>query len=102
MMRIRYEILLAMAAILVAYMAARIIRLVALTAGLEKNFCPCCGSVYVKNSSRRWMRDLPFRIFGLHPFRCTICETRFFAFRAPADLQADSRGVTRNVVKAAH
>jgi hypothetical protein len=98
----RYEILIALAAILVAFLAAKIIRLIALTAGLEKNFCPSCESVYIKNSSPRWLRDLPFRMFGLHPFRCTICETRFFAFHAPADLKADSRGVTRNVVKTAH
>jgi hypothetical protein len=101
-MHIRYEILFAVLGIPVALMAARIIRLIAMTAGLEKNLCPCCGSLYIKNSSPRSVRDFPFPVFGLHPFRCTICETRFFAFRAPADRHADSRGVRRNVVKTAH
>lgn len=81
-MLVRIEILafLVVAAVVV-YLAAKILRPVFLNLGLEKNYCPNCGSSYVRKSSPRKYADFPYRVFGLRPFRCVHCEVRFYAFR---------------------
>jgi hypothetical protein len=84
-MRIRYEIALFLLAMGLAYLAARIVQSVYLNRGLKTNLCPNCGSIYVKRSSRRLLTDLPFRLFRLRPYRCTLCQARFFAFRSPSE-----------------
>jgi hypothetical protein len=84
-MRIRYEIALFVLGMGLAYLGARIVRVILLNGGLKKNFCPNCGSIYVNKSSRRRLTDLPFRLFRLRPYRCTICDVRFFAFRTPSE-----------------
>jgi hypothetical protein len=84
-MRIRYEIALILLGVALAYLGARIVRLIYLNSGLKKNLCPNCGSIYVKKSSRRRLTDLPLRVFRLRPYRCTICDVRFFAFRTPSE-----------------
>lgn len=91
-MRIRYEIALIGLAIVAIYMAAKIFRLIYLNIGMEKNLCPNCGAAWIKTSSRRLLMDLPYRIFGLRPYRCTICEIRFFAFRSPSEIEAPPAG----------
>jgi transposase-like protein len=95
-MRIRYVILLFLLAFAVAYALAKILRPIILNIGVEKNICPNCGSSYIRKSSRR-KGDLPYRIFGLRPFRCTLCEVRFFAFREPSEIGAASGSRTARV-----
>jgi hypothetical protein len=91
-MRIRYDIGFAIIAMAIVYMAAKIFRLIYLNIGVEKNLCPNCGAIYINKSSPRWYLDWPYRMFGLRPFRCTICETRFFAFREPSEIAARHEG----------
>jgi hypothetical protein len=80
-MRIRYQIVLYMLVTGVAYFGARIVRTMFLNNGLERNICLHCGAVYIKTSSPQPLADLPFRIFGLIPFRCTVCGKRFYGAR---------------------
>ncbi len=45
--------------------------------------CPQCREYQVRRSHRQFF-DLPFRLFGLVPFRCRICGLRFFRQRSPS------------------
>jgi hypothetical protein len=83
-MRIRYAMALFLLGLGLAYLASRIVQTVYLNRGLKTNLCPNCGSIYVKKS-RQLLTDLPFRMFRLLPFRCTLCYVRFFAFRTPSE-----------------
>jgi hypothetical protein len=80
-MRIRYQILLFLLVAWVAYLGARIVRTMFLNSGIGKNICLHCGAVYIKPSSPKPLADLPFRIFGLIPYRCTVCGKRFYGAR---------------------
>ena len=62
-----------------ACMVGRILWFVYLSAGMDKCRCLRCGNTHVKRSGRR-LRDLPFRMFGLRPFRCSVCERRFYTY----------------------
>jgi hypothetical protein len=84
-MRMRYEIALFLIGMGLTYLASRIVQTVYLNRGLKTNLCPNCGSIYVKRSSRRRLTDLPFRLFRLLPYRCTLCQVRFFAFLPPIE-----------------
>jgi hypothetical protein len=42
--------------------------------------CPKCRETNIRRSHRRLL-DFLLRSFGLVPFRCNICEHRFFRFR---------------------
>ena len=95
-MRIRYVILLFLLASAVAYALAKILRPIILNIGVEKNICPNCGSSNFRKSSPR-KGDLPYRIFGLRPFRCTLCEVRFFAFPQPSEAGAPSGRPTAGI-----
>ena len=92
-MRIRYAMAFFLLGLGLAYLASRIARTVYLNRGLKTNLCPNCGSIYVKKSSRQRLTDLPFRMFRLLPFRCTLCHVRFFAFRTPS---ADNASTPRD------
>lgn len=45
--------------------------------------CPQCREYQVRRSHRRHFFDLPFRLFGLVPYRCRTCGLRFFRQRLP-------------------
>jgi hypothetical protein len=42
--------------------------------------CPKCRETNIRRSHRRLL-DFLLRSIGLVPFRCNICEHRFFRFR---------------------
>jgi len=42
--------------------------------------CPKCGEFNVRRSHKRGM-DFLFRAIGMVPFRCNICEHRFYRSR---------------------
>ncbi len=46
--------------------------------------CPHCGSASIRTSWKRVFRDPFLRIFGIRPYRCRICRTRFYLFRPNA------------------
>lgn len=96
-MRIRYEIALFLVVVAILYVASKVFWAVFMNIGMEKNLCPSCGSSYIKKSTPQWLHDFPYRLFGLHAFRCTVCEIRFHAFREPSELQAQAR--TRQMVR---
>jgi len=41
--------------------------------------CPKCREANSRRSRRRLL-DLPLTLFGLVPYRCNLCEHRFFRF----------------------
>lgn len=45
--------------------------------------CPKCHEFNVRRSHRR-MGDFFLRVIGLVPFRCNICDHRFYRFRKHA------------------
>ena len=48
--------------------------------------CPNCKTAgQVRNSEGREAFDGLMSLFGLHPFRCEVCRTRFFRFRRPIE-----------------
>ena len=85
-MRIRYQIALGLLALGILYyvlsFVLRIVRLMFLTGG--EGMCPNCGATIVKPSSPRRLLDLPYRVFFMHPYRCVVCEQRFFSRRPRA------------------
>ena len=45
----------------------------------RKHSCPNCGSESVRRSLRSGLiENVFYRLIGLRPYRCTVCETRFF------------------------
>jgi hypothetical protein len=42
--------------------------------------CPKCHEPNIRRSHRRLL-DFFFRSIGMVPFRCNVCEHRFFRFR---------------------
>lgn len=46
--------------------------------------CPQCHSARCRRSRRRTVADYVIGVFGLRPWRCRSCETRFYARLAPA------------------
>jgi DNA-directed RNA polymerase subunit RPC12/RpoP len=51
-----------------------------MTLGL-KHHCPYCRSVEISKSRRRGaIEKYLFRAIGMRPYRCSICDARFFAF----------------------
>lgn len=94
-MRIRYKILASLLGLAVAYFAVHVFRIIFLTAGM-KGTCPNCGAVYIRQSTQRPLADLPFRIFGLVPYRCMICDLRFQRTRIrPVPKRGKRRGKQR-------
>jgi DNA-directed RNA polymerase subunit RPC12/RpoP len=46
-----------------------------------KHHCPYCRSVEISKSRRRGaIEKYLFRAIGMRPYRCSICDARFFAF----------------------
>src|SRR6185437_14049215 len=45
--------------------------------------CPKCKDDDTVRRSHRRRVDLPLRLFGLRPYRCLVCNKRFYAW--PAD-----------------
>jgi hypothetical protein len=88
--QVRIEILFFFVAAVVVYLAAKFLRPVFLNIGLEKNYCPNCGSSYIRKSSPRKYADFPYRLLRLRPFRCAHCEVRFYAFREPSEAATPS------------
>jgi C4-type Zn-finger protein len=41
--------------------------------------CPVCKSIDARRSRRQYAGDYIFSIFGVYPWRCKTCETRFHA-----------------------
>lgn len=46
--------------------------------------CPTCHSPECRRSRRRGAKDGFLTLFGLRPWRCRICEKRFFGWLIPA------------------
>lgn len=85
-MRIRYQIALGLLVLAILYyilsFVARVVRTLFITGG--EGMCPNCGATIAKPSSPRRFLDLPYRMCFLRPYRCVVCEQRFFAFGARA------------------
>ena len=44
-----------------------------------KHSCPNCGSASVRRSARiGFIEKIVYRMLALRPYRCAVCETRFF------------------------
>jgi C4-type Zn-finger protein len=41
--------------------------------------CPVCKSKEARRSRRQYTADYVFSAFGVYPWRCRKCETRFYA-----------------------
>jgi len=41
--------------------------------------CPSCNGGDVRRSRRGGLLDSMVRLFGLHPYRCRACRSRYFA-----------------------
>jgi ribosomal protein L37AE/L43A len=50
--------------------------------------CPSCGSKLTRRSMRRTWKDRLKTIFGLWPYRCQMCNTRF---SGPQDQESIAR-----------
>ncbi len=46
--------------------------------------CPNCRSTVCRRSRRRGLRDNLLSLTGLRPWRCRVCQSRFFAWLVPA------------------
>lgn len=45
--------------------------------------CPACHSDSPRRSRRRGVKDYAVGVVGLRPWRCRICDRRFYAWAAP-------------------
>ena len=45
----------------------------------RQHSCPNCGSESVRRSARiGFLEKVVYRLLALRPYRCAVCETRFF------------------------
>jgi hypothetical protein len=45
--------------------------------------CPgCFAGDTLRRSRGRW-GDIPFRLIGMRPYRCSLCYRRFYAWKHP-------------------
>jgi hypothetical protein len=46
-----------------------------------KRICPGCGSGHISKSRLRGVvEQLVFRLVGVHPYRCSDCDKRFYGY----------------------
>lgn len=70
--------------------------------------CPKCRVVNSRRSHRRGGKDALYSLVALRPWRCRLCEHRFYAWSVPADFvgyvhctrcgNLDLQHVSRNLV----
>jgi hypothetical protein len=46
--------------------------------------CPDCNSERTRRSKRRGVKDQFMTLFGLRPWRCRMCNARFYGWSVPA------------------
>lgn len=46
--------------------------------------CPTCHSESCRRSRRAGAKDRLYSLFGLRPWRCKVCEKRFYGWLVPA------------------
>ena len=52
--------------------------------------CTSCGSKLIRRSMRRTMKDRLMSLLGKWPYRCQMCNTRFFGPQDPLSLAKEN------------